>query len=1185
MLRYLMLVGVFVGLLIGLAGALPAGAGEIPICTTPDYQFFPVVAGNIVAWSDSRNGFSDIYGKNLATGQEFSICAAANDQESPAISDNIIVWHDNRNDNNDIYGKNLTTDEEFAVCITADEQNYPAISGSIVVWADNRNGNWDIYGKNLTSGEEFPICIAAGDQGSPAISGDVVVWEDYRSDDLGDIYGVDLTGGPEFAISTGINPQYAPAISGDIVVWEQWEDGGDSSIYAKNLTTSDELLVCSATSYDYYPVISGDIVVWGDSRNGDSDIYGYNLTTGEEFTVCTAPGDQGSSWWGQSLAFSGNIIAWTDDRNNPGEDYDLYGLSLNATAPTVTTTVPTIDAVDVSASADIALAFSAAMYQPDTQAAFSISPQVAGSFAWNFDSTELTFTPETPLAADTTYTVTLGAGATDIAGNPLAVPYSWSFAVVNDQAAPAAPSDLVATALSGTKISLAWQDNSSNETGFRIECKIDADGSWGQLADLPADTTEYQNDGLTPGTTYYYRLMASNLYGDSDYSNEASATTLLPPAAPSNLTATAMRSTQIDLSWQDNASNETGFRVEFKSGAAGSWSQLTDLPADSTEFQNSGLTPNTTYHYRVLAYSNDAYSNETCSDYSNEESATTPLPPAAPSLLTATAVSAHQVNLSWRDNAANETGYRVERKLSTESDWSQIADLAAGTRIYSDSSVEPNQSYNYRVYAYNELENSAYSNTANITTPLDIPAPGDLTATPTAGRINLSWQDDSTNEAGFRIERKAGNGGAWSQIGTVAANVTAYPDTTAAVGPIYYYRVRAYNGGSSSDYSNEASAGIYAMPVTPSYLRGRALSAEQVSLSWRDSSTSETGFLIERRQGVYGIWQQVGEAPANSTSYTDTGVAPRTGYYYRVCAYSGALVSGYSNVVTLTTPIYVGAPGQLTATALSANRIMLNWQDNAANESGYKVERKRAGAASWSIIASPGGNKTVYIDTGLAADTTYLYRVRAYRSSAYSAYSEEASTTTLPLPPSTPSRLAARVISAHQVDLTWRDISVNEMGFLLERKAGSSGAWLPLETLCQNTTGYSDTCVDPRTTYAYRICALGELNNSGYSNVVTATTPIYLAAPSGLTAYSIGASQIRLRWQDNSDNEAGFKVDRWDQMRGVWTPVGTVAAGTTQFVYYTNSGLASHMTYYYRVRAYSGSIFSAFSNEAGATTQ
>ena len=86
-------------------------------------------------------------------------------------------------------------------------------------------------------------------------------------------------------------------------------------------------------------------------------------------------------------------------------------------------------------------------------------------------------------------------------------------------------------------------------------------------------------------------------------------------------------------------------------------------------------------------------------------------------------------------------------------------------------------------------------------------APGGLAATTaSSSQIDLSWTDNSANESSFKIERKTGSAGTYAQIATVSANVTSYSSTGLTASTTYYYRIRAYNSGGNSSYSNEANA-------------------------------------------------------------------------------------------------------------------------------------------------------------------------------------------------------------------------------------------------------------------------------------------------------------------------------------------------------------------------------------------
>jgi hypothetical protein len=128
-----------------------------------------------------------------------------------------------------------------------------------------------------------------------------------------------------------------------------------------------------------------------------------------------------------------------------------------------------------------------------------------------------------------------------------------------------------------------------------------------------ANVTTYSDTGLTPLTTYAYRVRASNLNDYSDYSNTAIATTLTaPPAAPTNLGANAVSSSQIDLSWTDNSNDETAFKIERSTDAGLTFGEIATVTTDATTFTDTGLAPLTTYTYQVRASNSggdSAYSN------------------------------------------------------------------------------------------------------------------------------------------------------------------------------------------------------------------------------------------------------------------------------------------------------------------------------------------------------------------------------------------------------------------------------------------------------------------------------------------------------------------------------------------------------------------------------------------------
>jgi large repetitive protein len=727
------------------------------------------------------------------------------------------------------------------------------------------------------------------------------------------------------------------------------------------------------------------------------------------------------------------------------------------------------------------------------------------------------------------------------------------------------PLNLAATPASGTQINLSWTDNSTDETGFSIERKTGSSGTWAEIATVGANVTSYANTGLAVGTTYYYRMRAFTALGYSAYTSQVSATTPTPPAAPTNLTLTVVNTTQINLAWTDNASNETGFKIERKTGAGGTWAEITTVGANVTSYQNTSLAAGTLYYYRVCAY--NAGSN---SGYSNEASATT-YATKVPSNLAATAVSGNEIDLTWTDNATDETGFSIERKTGSGGAWAEVGTVGANVTSYASTGLTSGTTYYFRLRAYNALGYSAYTSQVSATTLVAPTAPTNLTLTvANTGQINLAWTDNATTETGFRIERKTGAGGTWAEVATLGANVVTYQNTGLAAGTLYYYRVCAYNGNGNSAYSNESGATTYATKV-PSNLAAAAATSTIINLTWTDNSTDETGFSIERKTGSAGTWAEITTVGPNVTGYANTGLTANTTYYYRMRAFTALGYSAYTSQVSATTTVSINAPTNLTATPASVAQINLAWTDNATNETGFKIERKTGAAGSWSQIATVGANVTSYPNSGLAAGTLYYYRVRAYSSTLNSAYTLEVGATTYAT--KVPTNLIATAAAADTVNLTWTDNATDETGFSIERRNGSTGAWTEIATVSANITSYQNTGLVSSSLYYYRIRAFNALGYSSYSNTASATT-FALAAPTGLTATAVSPVQINLRWTDNARSEVGYTIERKRTATGTWEEIGNVAANVT--TYQSTRLLCASpdysSTYFYRVRAYDGVI-------------
>jgi FtsP/CotA-like multicopper oxidase with cupredoxin domain len=303
--------------------------------------------------------------------------------------------------------------------------------------------------------------------------------------------------------------------------------------------------------------------------------------------------------------------------------------------------------------------------------------------------------------------------------------------------APRAPTGL-AISVQGTRATLTWADNSLNETSFIVQRANDGGFTSGlTLFELPPNTTSYIDNTIKNNTTYYYRIVARNLVGDTwDYSDpnlnegasfptltmdsDFSNTVMLgnvpaAPAAPTNLAAILRNGPQVELTWRDNSNNETGFVVERAVDGV-NFSVLTTVGANTTSYVDTTVMAGNTYSYRVQAVNAGGGSA-----YSNTASISVPAVPAAPSSLTGTAArqgNNARVTLNWVDNANDETGFTIQRATNLNFTASlTTSTVAANTTTFNTGNIARNTTYYFRVRAFNQSGNSAWSNIYIVTTP------------------------------------------------------------------------------------------------------------------------------------------------------------------------------------------------------------------------------------------------------------------------------------------------------------------------------------------------------------------------------------------------------------------------------------------------------------------------------------
>ena len=180
-------------------------------------------------------------------------------------------------------------------------------------------------------------------------------------------------------------------------------------------------------------------------------------------------------------------------------------------------------------------------------------------------------------------------------------------------------------------------------------------------------------------------------------------------------------------------------------------------------------------------------------------------------------------------------------------------------------------------------------------------------------QLNLAWTDNSNDESNFRIERAEGQGAAFTEIDTTAANATSYQDMGLSANTEYCYRVRASNGNGNSAYTAQVcattdAAGGGTAPAAPSGLSTTMSSDMGIDLSWTDNSNDETNFRVERATGQGGTFSEIATTAANVTTYDSRGLAASTEYCYRVRASNANGNSAYTSMSCATTDASAPTP-------------------------------------------------------------------------------------------------------------------------------------------------------------------------------------------------------------------------------------------------------------------------------------
>ncbi|OJJ23531.1 hypothetical protein BKI52_03980 [marine bacterium AO1-C] len=361
------------------------------------------------------------------------------------------------------------------------------------------------------------------------------------------------------------------------------------------------------------------------------------------------------------------------------------------------------------------------------------------------------------------------------------------------------------------------------------------------------------------------------------------------------------------------------------------------------------------------------------------------------------------VYLTWKDEFAREEKYEIYRSTTPESGYIKISELEANANSYEDQQVVNDVTYFYRIRPINVTENfkSSFSNEAYATTSSaaisGLVAPYAPSATAlSVSTIQIDWSDySSRQEDVFEIYSSTEKNGKYNKVGVTPRNVTTYVDSNLDQNTTYYYKILSKDGSLVSDFSLIVNATTLKLlpPTAPINLTAQITTSNQIELRWQDQANNEIGFELYRSLNIDSAFTKIWDLTTNTIGYVDQNVDEGTTYYYKIRAINSSGNSGFSNIIAVSTNI----SGDIVLQAYSQlpNTINLKWITDNPDVEGYVIERFNVDESLRFVEVAIINNVSEYIDKELLSKETYFYRIRAFKGSSFSQYSNRIGANTL----------------------------------------------------------------------------------------------------------------------------------------------------------------------------------------------
>lgn len=743
---------------------------------------------------------------------------------------------------------------------------------------------------------------------------------------------------------------------------------------------------------------------------------------------------------------------------------------------------------------------------------------------------------------------------------------------------PNAPVNLAALALSSKRIALSWVDDTNEADFYMIFRKVEGSAEESIIiGEVSKDTRQFVDFDLQPDTRYVYFVVAINVAGESEPSLVAAAktfTNVLP--RPIARKASNVGLNGFTANW-DALSGAGGYVLQVASDTSFSAESLVsgyeEVFTETNTYEFKNLSAATTYFYRVYALSEDG-TQSSASNLIGVKTLSEAEKCGSVLAVSDSIISPTEVQLMWEPLAGVEN-YAV-RTTIPGTDYERVEFVKTAGIILFD--LQPETSYVSEVVAICKVEplirGEAFAHSFT-TEPLPVCSPVTNLVSSEVSAVStiLSWDELDTAE-GYFIAYKESGAAEWISEDVSFENKFAIsglnPETT------YEVEVRVIcsfeNRHASEAVSTTITTTAGDITCTAPTEFDIAVEGKKVSLTWTASVIAEVQVYVNDAwlslgefESSFGLFQHpTGEFKARIRTICENGLSS---------AWTDALPYKVGGIAPI-------APTALEANAVGRKAVFLNWEDNADNEKGYKVERKAEGGL-FRPIAFVERDQTVFTDVALEESTTYYYRVFALND-VQSPSSNIAEVTTLaaPNPPSTPPfNVSIAGTTQTAVNIAWEDTAKNVLGYRIVA-VDEEGIKRAFNT--ENRGEFMIGQLRPARKFAIKVQSFNEDGVSDFSPEVIATTasePVPPAKPL-FTAQGVDVDKIFLSWEIEAG--AGIKIERRKAEEGAMFEEIATVLDETEFV--DDAGLTENTLYEYRLRAVTADGNSDFAAATQART-